>query len=178
VAAAHPKNARTPAEKTGACCTPTTRFRGPDMGMSPGAKLIYGYALGGSEGGWMIKELDENDDWTVPWAAGVDIIDAMERVMTRAGVTAVKRVPHGAYFSENALVTFEIDAEWGEARPVDLAALEARRQAEGWDQALNDVIGLLGITPVTYENQEDRWPAYDAPRVPVPPRWMVVATYS
>lgn len=191
------------------------------MGMTPVGSLIYGYALGGSEGGWLIKEIDEDGNWLVPWApteqqdeAFPDLDEIVkDRVLADvlgftepdphpkawrkhgpdspefdahfswlAARTAafnaqpIRHIHHGYEFSENALVTFQAEAEWGEVVPVDVAALEARRVAEGWDDALAQLITLLGITPITLEGT-DRWDD-NAPRVPVPPRWMVVAQYS
>lgn len=188
------------------------------MGMRPEGALIYGYALGGTETGWLIKELTEEGDWDVSWAPGDgdygDVLDAVERKLATEviGFTEpdphpnayynpgpnspewdahiawlrrrndviekhpIKIIPHGYEFSEHALVTFEVSAEWGEVTPVDLSALEARRVAEDWDALLAKTIKVLDITPVTVDDN-NRWDP-DASRVPVPPRWMVVAKYS
>lgn len=166
------------------------------MGMSPVGKLIYGYALGGSEEGPLIAEVDEDGNWQTPWAIALsqdpdrheedpDPFDHLVQVLRDAGMDisdmygdhTLKLVHHGhlEYGHCTALVTFSCEAEWSEAKPVDLPALEIMCQAQGWDALLAQAIDVLGITPVTMES-DDRWDS-NAPRVPVPPRWMVVSQY-
>jgi hypothetical protein len=163
------------------------------MSMSPRGKLIYGYALGGREDGALIAEIDDEGDWQTEWARALatdpkrahedpDAFYYIEQVLRDAGVEigddrTLKLISYGhlEYGHCRALVTYEAAAEWSEATPVDLAALETMRQAQGWDALLAQAIDVLGITPVTME-KEGRWD-YNAPRVPVPPRWMVVAQY-
>lgn len=168
------------------------------MGMSPVGKLIYGYALGNSEDGPLIREVNEDGEWQTEWAIALatdpdrehedpDPFVHLEPILKDAGLDvgavytncALRLIHHGHldYGYATALVTYDVEAEWSEATAVDLPALDIMRQAQGWDDLLTQAIAVLGITPVELARKEDnRWD-HNAPRVPVPPRWMVVAQY-
>lgn len=168
------------------------------MSMSPVGKLIYGYALGGTEDGPLIAEVDEDGEWQTEWAIALrtdperkhedpdpfeHLVDILRADGLNAGDSYTDGVTlilanhgHLEYGHCHALVTYECEAEWSETEPVDLVALEARRAQEGWDHLLAQAVKALGITPVEIAKKDDRRD-FDAPRVPVPPRWMVVAQY-
>jgi hypothetical protein len=140
------------------------------MGMNPRAKLVYGYALGGDEGGWEVQEAGEYGQWEPDWlnAENDDLITDAEKVLLasvgftetdweaegyfdrqraaekRLGVTFV---PHGGEFSCWALVCHEITVEWGEAAEVDLTSLMAAVGEGGWDAKLAAAVEALGATP-------------------------------
>lgn len=167
------------------------------MGMSPKGKLIYGYALGGSEDGPLIAEINEDGEWLTDWAVALAMNPGRTRedpnpfwhlaeVLKAAGLDVgrshdpqpLKLINYGhlEYGHCVALVTYEVETEWSEVVAVDLPALEIMRQAQGWDELLSQAVTALGITPVEIANTGNRWD-HNAPRVPVPPRWMVVAQY-
>jgi len=53
------------------------------MGNSPQAKLVYGYQLGGDDGGWYIDEVDgygEIDSELLPWLQDLNGEDSEEFV--------------------------------------------------------------------------------------------------
>lgn len=48
------------------------------MGTSPYGVLVYGYALGGSEDGWKVQEVDTWGGLKTSWWAGYDLDDSEE----------------------------------------------------------------------------------------------------
>lgn len=162
------------------------------MGHSINGKLLYGFALGGDEDGPLIEEIDEYGNWLTEWAVKLardsdrssedpDPMREMEDILQAAGLDVgeggriqVTSYGHLEYSYCRALVTFEAEASWSTVTSLNLVELEERRQTEGWDALLAQAISILGITPIVVDGEQ--WDT-DAPRVPVPPQWMVVAEY-
>lgn len=140
------------------------------MGMNTGARLVYGYALGGDEDadGWLIAEASEDGEWEPDWLGDDDVITAAEeRLLASVGFTetdyevagyfdrkrdaearlGVEFVAHGGEFSCMALATHAVRVEWGEVAELDFAALESARTEGDWDAKLARAIAALGVTP-------------------------------
>lgn len=145
------------------------------MGMSASARLVYGYDLGGDNNGWKLQQTDkygcldveaidwlEEDDelaekveerllatiggFTEKWAPNVDGYWDRERAAKeRVGVKIVF-YSHSDY-SMHVLGIEVIDQDWSEGVVLDLPALAAMPEANGWDAKLAAAIEALGITP-------------------------------
>lgn len=145
------------------------------MGQSTNAMLMYGYHLGGPDGGWEIQQADEFgglDVNQIPWLRLDDesdfITQAEQKLLESVGFTETDWQADGYFDRERAAearlgVTFEshcsgdypmwvlaaaeMTAYRGDARIVDLAALAQQVADEGWDDKLAAAVEALGITP-------------------------------
>jgi hypothetical protein len=133
------------------------------------AILAYGYDLGGGEVEWKIEEAGEYGQWETDWWDGYDFQGATEdRLLAAAGFTETDRRAEGYYGRKreaNARIGVEVDrhcsgdspmymlvahttgVEWGDARVLDFAELEAMRTAQDWDAKLKNALTVLGMTP-------------------------------
>lgn len=137
------------------------------MGASVGAKLCFGYNLGGGESskGWNIKE-DLSDPYEAPDAPWWDDLDrpewfdeeppsdvpsyaeAAKLVLKETGVTPIFSYQYrGEFYSDLVLVTYSMESWEGETVSVDMVELERRRVEEKWDAKLANAAKMLGVTP-------------------------------
>lgn len=144
------------------------------MGTSASAKLIYGYDLGGDNNGWKIQQADEYgclDTDAIDWITDDDFYfagAAEERLLASIGFTdtnwradgyhgrlseAKERLGLDIVFyshhdnSMHALAAHVIEQGWSEGLVLDLPALAALPEANGWDAKLAAAIEALGMTP-------------------------------
>lgn len=168
------------------CCLWTGGIRegGAVMGQSTNGMLVYGYDLGGPEDGWKVAEAGEYGEWMPSWSTeDSDIItDAEKALMASVGFTETDWRAEGYFDREREAkarlgVEFEsycsadyplwvlaacvITVYRGDAKEVDLAALEAQRTQEEWDAKLAAAVQALGIEPT-----QDG------------PRWMLVSYWG
>lgn len=137
------------------------------MGASVGAKLCFGYNLGGDESseGWNIKE-DLSDVYDAPQAPWWDDLyrpdwfddeppsdvpsyaEAAELVLKGTGVSARYSYQYGGgFYSALVLSTYCVQSIEGEVVSADMVELERLRVEEKWDAKLAEAAKMLGITP-------------------------------
>jgi hypothetical protein len=145
------------------------------MGVSTNGILAYGYALGGPEDGWAIAEAGEYGEWTPEWADDDLVGDAERHLLVSVGFTEDDWRADGYHdrrkaaqarvgvelemycsidYPMYALVAHATTVYQGDAKKIDLAALERQRDEEGWDSRLRAALDALGMTP---EQQAPGW---------------------
>ncbi|MEV4909336.1 hypothetical protein AB0N46_32405 [Streptomyces albidoflavus] len=152
------------------------------MGMSTNALLVYGYDLGGDDGGWELEGAGEYGelpplDWYNPDDADADFWGAAENrlLATLAGFTeadwqadgyfarrraALARlgVGFGTYCTDGCpsylLHARILTAYSGEAEVVDMSALMAEVQAADASAQLRAALNALGLRP---KQREPKW---------------------
>jgi hypothetical protein len=139
------------------------------MGVSSDGILVFGYNLGGDEGGWQIEEADEYGEFELEWVdEDGDFSEGAEaKLLAVAGFTETDwKVP--GYFDRKreaqARVAVALESYcsgdypmWllaahkvvarGDVKVVDFAALEALRAGQDWEGKLRAALAVLGITP-------------------------------
>lgn len=142
------------------------------MGISTNGMLVYGYNLGGDEGGWKVKETDEYDCLTLPWwdDDSDDFASEVEaRLLASVGFTEEWSPDSGYYDRKRAaqakvhvslesycsgeypmwiLAAHEITVWRGDVKVIDFDKLQTQAQAQDWDAKLSAAIDALGITPL------------------------------
>lgn len=162
------------------------------MGMSTSGILAYGYYVG--EGAPPVTGVNDEEDWRPSDFTGdhydFDFREWAERkLMAAAGHPAEE----GEYFDPEDTkkywgVWFEAEG-WGEnpyymlvafeetaydhPEDLDLAALEARRVEERWDDKLDAVLKILGIPGLTYPQD-----AYKDVKREQKARWLLTSYYG
>jgi hypothetical protein len=159
------------------------------MGTSASAKLVYGYDLGGANNGWKVQQADEYgclDVDAIDWVTEDDDFDfggaAEERLLASIGFTDTDWRANGYHVrlseakerlgleivfyshhdsSMHALAAHVIEQGWSEGKVLDLTALAAMPEANGWDAKLAAAIEALGMTPTQAQ-----------------PGWILVAEYG
>lgn len=149
------------------------------MGQSTNGMLAYGYNLGGAEG-WNLEGLDEYGELPeLPWLDEEehDFQEAAERhlLVEIAGFTEGWSSGNEGYFDRERqakqrlgvqfdthcsgdypmflLATKVITVYRGDAKELDLAALQQEAQASDWDTKLAAAVHVLGITPTATKPQ-------------------------
>lgn len=154
------------------------------MGKSPDAIIAYGYALGGDEDGWNVREANEDNIWVPHWldaevtqdSYGIDQFGDAKSYLQQQQCHGVELVTYG---HENglgyALTTWSTEVSWSEIKRLTLNVDHAQRSIEQWDIHLADAIDKLKITPVIpAENWDDPHPSE---RTPVQPSFLLLARY-
>lgn len=145
------------------------------MGMSTSAKLIYGYHLESQAEGWLVAEAHgpDSDDYglNLPWL-GEDSDDFQSKAEDRlreatgyeegdyradpdgwrarrreaAAKIGVKFEAGGYEFGDLFLAAVDYEADLGETKEIDPAAMLAAGAAEA-DEKLRAALAILGLTP-------------------------------
>ncbi|MGW5130379.1 hypothetical protein [Streptomyces sp. NPDC004135] len=144
------------------------------MGQSTNAMLVYGYHLGGGDGGWELEGLGEYGELPpLPWYADEDsdFQEAAERHLLAqlAGFTETWHSGSEGYFERERAAKAQLGVEFethcsgsypmylliakgitayrGEVEPIDFAALAAEVEQKGADEKLGAALTALGLTP-------------------------------
>ncbi|MFJ7417952.1 hypothetical protein ACIQXD_04985 [Streptomyces uncialis] len=151
------------------------------MGTSTNAMLVYGYHLGGDDGGWKVEGAGEYGelpalDWHDPENGEADFQeDAEPRLLAAlAGFTETDwraegyrdrrrnaKAQLGVGFETHCsgdypgflLIAKGITAHRGDVEPIDFAALTAEVQAADADTKLRAALDALGLNPTQQQAQ-------------------------
>jgi hypothetical protein len=151
------------------------------MGMSTNGMLVYGYNLGGDEGGWGVAEAGEYGELEVGWFNPLDddeadfVTAAEKRLLAAAGFTETDWQAEGYFAREReakaalgvefdsyctgdypmyVLATKVITAYGGDVKDVDMVELVEAPKVHGWDAKLRAALKTLGLTP---KQESPRW---------------------
>lgn len=144
------------------------------MGTSTNAILAYGYDLGGGDDEWRVAQVDDDGFPQVDWidADAEDDVDfpeaAIDHLRVAAGFTETDWRADG-YFDRQKAIDEQIGVEFetycsadyssyllaakaitvrrGDCKILDLAALQAEVETNGYDAKLRAACEVLGITP-------------------------------
>lgn len=141
------------------------------MGVSTDGILVYGYNLGGDEGGWEVAEAGEYGEWEPTWLdeEDPDTVGDAERVLLASvgfteddwrvdGYFDRKKEAEGrlgveleSYCSGDypmyLLAAHKIVVKRGYVKTVDFAELDRLRVEQDWDGKLQQALAALGVTP-------------------------------
>lgn len=138
------------------------------MGMSPTARLVYGYDLGSSDS-WKVHQVGEYGELNLDWLGeDEDFVGAAQkRLLASVGFTetdwrvdgyhdrqraaeklvGAKIVRTGSFEYSGHCLAFNVGrAEWSETDTIDFPALREQAVAEDWDGKLARAMAALGLT--------------------------------
>lgn len=164
------------------------------MGMSPRAKLAYGYNLGGEETGWLVEGVDEDGYWTPSWfnrpeddgdEGAEELATVAENLLLAdAGFTEADWQADG-YYERKRAAEARIGVEFSFSGHSDYAgtlliAIGSRRSVE-WSEAMT-----LDPNELLTRPGAEQWDAKLAAALRVldftptqdGPKWLVYPTYG
>lgn len=130
------------------------------MGSTLSGIQCYGFDLGGTDGKWFLKGLDEGGAWRPSWATpeeleAIEVTDefdyhgAIENRL-KAAELELEVVTYGMTcndYTGYVLAAWSVESTGSKTLSVHLSDVLARRDIERWDEALTKALEVLDIRP-------------------------------